>query len=298
MKKWIPLLCLALCLLLSLPALAERIDPEREGSLTLRLMEAGHGLPGATFEVFRVAEMDEEARFVLLSGYQAGNVDINRLEGAQDWADLAERLSKQVKGHGTAASTNQQGKAVFSKLDCGLYLVLGQRAEIGHWVYEFAPFLVAVPEKADGGWQYDAVADVKYLRSPQLFDLKVIKYWKDSGYTDQRPKTIKVDLYCNGAVDRTVELNASNNWSYTFYGLETRHTWMVREQTVPNGYQATYGEQNGAQIITNTYTAPSSGQQTIPQTGLLWWPVPVMAVLGMTLLIIGLLLRRKWSNEQ
>ncbi|MBO5502269.1 MAG: Cna B-type domain-containing protein [Clostridia bacterium] len=297
MKKWMPLLCLALCVLLALPAYAERVDPDHAASLTLRLTESGVGLSGATFEVFRVAEMDDDARLAMLDSYQAGSVDINRVEGAEAWAALAERLAKQVRGSGLVAKTNQQGRAVLSDLPSGLYLVLGQRTEIGHWIYDFAPFLVSVPGKNGDHWQYDAVADVKYQRSPQIFDMKVIKYWQDAGYVDQRPKAIKVDLYCNGAVERTVELNAGNRWSYTFTGLETRHTWMVREQTVPSGYRVAYGEQSGAQTITNTYVVKEPGQQVIPQTGLLWWPVPVMAVLGLAMLMIGLAMRRKWSNE-
>ena len=265
--------------------------------MTLRLTESGVGLPGATFEVFRVAEMDDDARFVMIDGYQPGNVDINKVEDAESWARLAEQLAKQVKAPGLAAKTNQQGRALFSDLPSGLYLVLGQRTEIGHWIYGFAPFMVSVPGTNDDRWQYDVAADVKFQRNPQLFDMKVIKYWQDAGYVDQRPKSIKVDLYRNGAVERTVELNASNRWSYTFTGLETRHTWMVREQSVPSGYRAAYGEQAGAQIITNTYTAKEAGQQVIPQTGLLWWPVPVMALLGMAMLLIGLAMRQKWSNE-
>lgn len=298
MKKWMPLLCLALCLLLPLTALAERVQPDHDASLTLRLTEAGVGLPGATFEVFRVAAMDDDARFTMLSGYQAGNVDINKLEGAEAWAKLAERLAAQVNAPGAVASTNQQGKAVFDPLESGLYLVLGERVEIGHWIYEFAPFMVSVPGKTGDSWQYDAVADVKYLRSPITFDMKVVKTWKDAGYVDQRPKSIKVDLYCDGAVAGTVELNARNNWTHTFTGLETMHTWTVREQTVPSGYRVTYEEKDGAQLILNTYVQQVPGQQVIPQTGLLWWPVPLMAVLGATLLVIGVALRRKWSNEQ
>lgn len=297
MKKWMPLLCLVLCLLLPLSAWAERVEPDHAASLTLWVTHGGVGLPGASFEVFRVAEMDRDARFVMLSGYQAGSADINKVDGAAAWASLAERLAKQAGTPTAKAVTDQQGKALFADLQSGLYLVKGQPLEKGDYVYEYAPFMVSVPGKAEGKWQYDVTADVKVEPRPLLFDMPVIKYWKDPGYVDKRPDEITVDLYCDGAVLQSVKLNARNHWKHTFEDLERTHTWMVKEQKVPSGYKVTYDTSNGAQIITNTYVKQVPGQQTIPQTGLMWWPVPVMAVLGLTLVIIGLAMRRKWSNE-
>ena len=36
---------------------------------------------------------------------------------------------------------------------------------------------------------------------------------------------------------------------------------------------------------------------TIPETGQLWWPVPILAGAGMILFVIGWILHRKWSQE-
>ena len=38
------------------------------------------------------------------------------------------------------------------------------------------------------------------------------------------------------------------------------------------------------------------GQPTLPQTGLLWWPVPVLICAGLLLLLLGLL-RRKGASH-
>jgi len=43
---------------------------------------------------------------------------------------------------------------------------------------------------------------------------------------------------------------------------------------------------------TVTYT-PGKSYVYLPQTGQLWWPVPVLAALGVVLVISGLLLRRR-----
>ena len=46
-------------------------------------------------------------------------------------------------------------------------------------------------------------------------------------------------------------------------------------------------------------TAPPSpgGGKKLPQTGQLWWPVPILAGAGMILFVIGWILHRKWSQE-
>lgn len=297
MKKWITVLCLVLCLALPMAAGAERVQPEHTASLTLQLTEAGKGLPGATFTVYRVAEMDSDARFALLPGYAAPGVDINEVKGAAAWSALAETFLKQAGTPTAAAVTNGQGKALFSRVNTGLYLVVGQPVEIGHWVYRYAPFMVSVPGKDADGWQYDVLAEVKHEKEAVTCELTIIKFWQDSGYTSQRPGGITVGLYCDGVLAQNLVLNAANNWRCKVEGLETIHKWTVQEMSVPAGYTVAYGQQDGALTITNTYKAPPSSGSTIPQTGLLWWPVPVLAVLGLTLMIIGLAMRRKWRID-
>lgn len=296
MKRRIALLGLVLCLILPLLVLAEGVQPDHTASLTLRLSENGNGLAGAGFEIFRVAEMNDQARFELLDGYDVGSTDINEVKGAAAWEELARRLAQQAHAP-AAAVTDAQGNASFPSLPTGLYLVMGSPVEIGHWAYEFAPFMVSVPDKDGDRWRYDVVAEVKYQRTPLTTDVKVIKLWKDSGRTSERPSQITVGLYRNGVQYQVVKLNAGNNWSYLFRGLESIHEWTVQELPVPTGYTAEYSEQNGALVIINTIKAKQPVSGNIPQTGLLWWPVPLMAVLGMTLVIIGLLLRRKWRID-
>lgn len=297
MKKWIAWLCLALCLVLPLSALAQIIQPEHAASLTLRLTEDGAGLPGASFRVYRVAAFDNDARFVLQEGFDAGDVDINKVEGTAAWSALAQAMLAQVQDATASATTNDRGLAVMDGLETGLYLVVGQPVEIGYWAYDFAPFMVVVPCKDGEAWDYDVVADVKHERTAVTCDIKIMKVWKDEGYSKLRPENITVELLCDGQVAYTVVLNAGNNWTYEFIDLETAHQWTVRETTVPEGYVVEYSQQDDTLVITNTLTTMPTTPPDIPQTGLTWWPVPLMAILGLTLVIIGWAMRRKWSNE-
>ena len=263
------LLCLLRCLLL-LPCVA----CAGQGSITLSLMVEGNGLAGAEFSVYRVAALVNGASFALLPGYDAGDYDVNKLESAGDWAALAELLADQA----TSGGTN------------------GKKAELGGWIYDFAPFVMSLPGKEDGGWSRDVQADVKHEREPVKCDIRMVKLWKDEGYTKQRPESIKVDLLRNGEKHMELELNAANNWSQIVTGLESIHEWTAKEQ-VPEGYQVEYAWQEGALVITNTLIKKPAPPPDIPQTGLTWWPVPVLGILGAVLFIIGWAMRRRESID-
>jgi hypothetical protein len=301
MKKRIILLCLVLCLLLPAMAQAAALQPDHAASLTLRVTDEGAGLAGVRFEVFRVAAVDENARFTLLEGYHAGNVDINRVEGAAAWASLAETLAAQVTAPTAAAVTDPSGEAVFANVKTGLYLAVGYPIEIVDTAYDFAPFLVSVPGKQGDTWVYAAQADVKHTETGLLRDVRIIKYWQDGNRTAYRPEQITVGLYCDGVLHSTAVLNAANGWMQTYQGLAAAHTWTVQELEVPANYTVSYTVSDDALIVVNTLQAnplDPSNPDNIPQTGLLWWPVPVLAVLGLVLILTGCLLRRKVNADE
>ena len=45
--------------------------------------------------------------------------------------------------------------------------------------------------------------------------------------------------------------------------------------------------------FTNPYKVPPSGPPILPQTGMLWWPVPVLLCAGLLSLLIGVMRRRR-----
>ena len=63
---------------------------------------------------------------------------------------------------------------------------------------------------------------------------------------------------------------------------------------MPNGYTVTMAQEGNVFVLTNTY--PRKQPPTLPQTGMLWWPVPILACAGLALLITGLILRRKQGD--
>ena len=285
------LLTLALCLVLcacAWPSAANAFEP------------VDLSLPGVTFTLHQVAGMTEEAQFELLSGYSAFTGDINKLQTAADWAAAAAAMQSLAAGVAADAScvTDANGLAAFSGLKPGLYLVSGAPLEIAPWAYSFSPFIVSLPTRdQNDNWIYDVISDIKLERTPAVTSIEVVKLWSDEGYEKNRPNEIYVDLYQDGEQLMAAQLHAGNSWSYTFTNLPAAHTYTIQERKVPNGYEASYETVNGVLVVRNTYKVEATPVPEIPQTGQLWWPVPLLAGLGTILFVMGFIVHRKWSQE-
>ncbi len=109
--------------------------------------------------------------------------------------------------------------------------------------------------------------------TPGKTSLTVTKVWDDNNDQDGiRPDTIQVQLYANGkeVEGGLVTLKASENWTYTWIGLDENLTYKVKEVSDIDGYTATVSDvENGNVTITNTHTPttpdkPSSDEPTTP----------------------------------
>lgn len=183
----------------------------------------------------------------------------------------------------------------FEGLSPGLYLVLGESYTQGNTVFTPSPMLFYLPGQGeDGGWEYEVTASCKFDQeetTDATVSRKVQKVWKDSGNQSKRPEMVFVQLLENGAVVDTVALSEENNWEYTWEGLDASSRWQVAETGVPDGYTVTVTQEGTLFVVTNTY--PGKTPSKLPQTGLLWWPVPLLACAGLVLVIAGAAARRR-----
>lgn len=163
--------------------------------------------------------------------------------------------------------------------------------------------------------------------------VRVYKMWRDDAGTTARPENLTVNLYQDALVIDTVTLNEANEWSYHWEDLPEEAVYAVLESDIPEGYQVSVAEEGNAFVITNTYApehhlgggggvgvgggtgVAGEGYDTdvegddyhndyetevedaLTQTGLLVWPVPVLAIAGLVFLSLGLLLKGKPTNE-
>jgi len=300
------LLTKAMCLLLCVfvwPSAAyafEPVDLSHPVSLTIYANDEDIPLAGVGFELYRVADLNEYAQFELLPMYSGFSGDINKLENAGEWVAAAEEFKMLAADAipDAAETSREDGLATFDYLTPGLYLVTGAPVEILPWTYTFTPFMVSIPTRdVNDEWLYDVFSDVKLEKLPALIDIDVVKIWDDEGHESDRPNTIYVDLYCDGEPIDVAMLYPGNSWSHTFTGLSAAHEYTVKEREVLHWYTVTYEVVNGVLVIRNTHRTDGTPVPDIPATGQLWWPVPVLAGVGMLLLIAGWYIQRKWSQE-
>ena len=215
-----------------------------------------------------------------------------------------------------SGKTNDKGVVSFpstgKSLKAGLYFVLGHRHTQNGYRYDPAPFMVMLPglDKENNIWVYDVTLNAKFDSSQipdnpddNTIDRKVLKVWADDGHEKDRPKEVIVQLLRDGKVYDTVTLNAANNWRYTWSGLDNSYTWTVVEKEL-EGYTVQVTREGITFVVTNTYnenipdkpTTPT--KPTLPKTGQLWWPVPILISVGLLFTVIGLVRHRGNADEK
>ena len=309
-KRVMPIL-IAVLMLVSLAApfayAYEKIDMSKPATLTVEFT-GGPTVAGVEFRAYLIATVDENANFTFEDAIAAYGVAMP--DDQAGYRALAETLSGYIARDGVTptatAITDAQGKAEFGQLEKGMYLVLADRYTNPEdkMTYIFSPSLVAVPNSTDGNsWIYDVTISPKYTTVPpvpetpgETIDINVIKIWSGEANKDKRPTSVCAELICDGQVIDTVILDSTNNWRHTWTELDATKTYNVTEKEVPMGYTVTI-VRDGNTFTMNNYSGdvpPSTPPNTprLPNTGQLWWPVPILAGLGLAFIIAGKLRKR------
>lgn len=309
----IAVLCLAMMALLApLTARAAEAVKTDKSDCTLSIQHAYDGLPlgGAAFDIYYVASMTAEPELAVAEPFSPYPIPALGMDQEQ-WQDYAETLAGYIARDGIkpAASkvTDVNGAVRFDGLRTGLYLVIADKAVKGDYTYEVSPFMVSVPslDESNNAWNYDVISTTKTTRLyTPLIDVTIKKTWNDSGYESARPKAVTFDLFCDGEVYDTVVLNEGNQWTASWEDLDAKRTWSVAEHEV-EGYTVKVSRNSGTFVINNSYVVPGGSGEgdngdgdggsggKLPQTGMLWWPVAVLAAAGLGLVLAGVIRRRQ-----
>lgn len=179
--------------------------------------------------------------------------------------------------------------SVFSNLELGIYLIVPS----GNDEYVFQPSLVSITSGSE------ITSELKYEKKESLTSLHVLKTWKNDS-KKKRPTSVSVDLLqtdSNGetsVIDKQV-LSSDNAWSYTWDNLSSSYSYRVLESKVPSGYTESVVQEKNTVVLTNTanktITDKKKTDKELPLTGQLWWPVPVLLFVGMSLFGLGKYLR-------
>ncbi len=351
-----------MAVILLVPAFAETIALDKNCSLTLNYIVDGKPIPDASFNIFYVANISANGDSFSPVG-KFRDYPINwTFTDSEMMRDTAYTLAGYIARDGLIPSygslTDEDGAVSFPGEDGtmlpGLYLISGDRIYIDEDVVTVTPSLVTLPfyDEKTGEWSYDLTAIPKFDHDKAHSDTdtvncSVLKVWEgDEKHPEARPKSVTVILLRDGELFDTKELNAENNWRYTWEKLSAKHYWVALEKETEN-YQVLVSRNETTFIIKNTYVPPvppeetTSGEETtvpgettttpddetttrpdgetttspegttlpeetttsttpentLPNTGMLWWPVTVFAVAGLLLFIMGWVMLRRYEYD-
>ena len=126
---------------------------------------------------------------------------------------------------------------------------------------------LSVPIDLDNEYA-NRVGEIDWIFLVEGFDMEdstvtVRKLWEDTG--ENRPDSILVELLENEKVSEEIELNADNQWTFTWTDLDEKSDWSVREVEVPKNYEVSYSKEGHITTITNTEkkkeTPPSTPEE-------------------------------------
>ena len=303
MRNLLLIIIISICitLLLAAPVYAFNDGPS---NLTIVMEYGDTRLPGIKVSICRVADLKEVSgtpTYVIVPAFSATGVDFSNLTKEKNLA-LATSLNSYALIQNIARqteTTDKIGRAVFSNLSAGLYLVAHQDGASSG--YSIAPYLISVPYPVEGRireWDYDVVIFPKTeptKRNIDTISVNVFKIWAQAA---THPESVQVQLYRNGSVHGdAVTLNAANYWSHKWEGLSAADTWTVDEASVPIGYtKIVSGNSLVGFIVTNTKNPdipdPPPPDDHAPKTGdTRSWTAPIL--LGVAGLVVTIYVIRK-----
>ena len=302
MKKLISaLFAFALIFSLTLTALAANpVGTDKESSLTLVYKHLDKYFEGLEIKTYRIADASEDGTFELCAPFDSMPVSIHGITTQAEWAVVTSTLASYAKAdklEPTAkAATDEKGTVKFEKLSPGMYLTLAVKYEAEEEITKFENFITVIPATdTEGNHNYDVTAYPKCESSKPTVDIityKVVKLWADTGYTNKRPKEVKIDILRDGEIYATESLTAKNNWTYSWTCENDGAEWHAVERNVPDNYTVSVTSNGKTIIITNTYDSPDSSAPQTGDTFVLWPYILILGFCGGIILIIAIWRKR------
>lgn len=234
--------------------------------------------------LYRVADEN----YKLVDAFSHYSIDLK-----QDVQGAANALENRILMDGIEAdacvTSDSSGKASFTGLESGIYLVVGKEV--------FQDGVFYMPQVSLVSLSGDLSVDLKVETSVKPSRIHVLKVWKRDS-KKSRPKSIEVCLLrSDGIVVDKVVLNSDNQWSTTWNNLSTSYTYSVMETSVPSGYKESCTREKDTIVLINTGSdkyCVEKKDEVLPNSGQLWWPVPVLLFVGLVLFGLG----RHLKNEE
>lgn len=263
------------------------VDFEGRGTIELLLKESTDGtmVPGAEISIVKIAkaiDKNNNLAFEYVDEISDCSLLVDEIKDVS--SELLECIDKSNLKYDKKITDNN-GMVKFNNLELGLYLIKQTNKLEGY--SSFLPFLIMIPEFIDDEWNYDIEATPK-TDIIKLMDITVRKEWNISS-NKMIPEEIEIQLIRGSQVIDTIKLNKDNDWKYTWEELEVSDEYRVLEVNVPDGYTASYRNEDGVFIIVNTDTLIKTSSNT--------WLIQGLALLGIIIITIGIICEKKECHE-
>lgn len=263
------------------------VDFEDKGTIELLLKESTDGtmVSGAEISIVKIAkaiDKNNNLAFEYVDEISDCSLLVDEIKDVS--SELLECVDKSNLKYDKKI-TDKNGMVKFNNLELGLYLIKQTNKLEGY--SSFLPFLIMIPEFIDDEWNYDIEATPK-TDIIKLMDIIVRKEWNISS-NKMIPEEIEVQLIRGSQVIDTIKLNKDNDWKYTWEELEVSDEYRVLEVNVPDGYTASYRNEDGVFIIVNTDTLIKTSSNT--------WLIQGLALLGIIIITIGIICEKKECHE-
>ena len=253
------------------------VQAAKNGSITIidKTYE-GKLLENINVKLYKVADFTDNSRseIVMKDAFKDFELDIDKLVSSDALEESARLCESFIREHSikplATTITDENGKAVFSDISDGIYLVMQSQVNSDEYTVTSVPFYVQVPfvdKNGNVNYQVTTYPKNEVVYPEDMDELSVIKIWKDNNNKDKmRPDYIEVGLYGNGQLKETVVLNNLNNWSYTWSDLSKDVVWNVEEIKVPDNHRMTSERNQNHITITNEFDSDGDSYE-IADTG-------------------------------
>ncbi len=259
------------------------VDLTQKGSINI-ILKGESNVVGAEIEIIKIGKpviKNNNLLFEYVDELKSCNFDINTKN-----INNIKKCIENKKLNNFIKLTNQNGEALFTNLDLGLYYI--KQNNIVKNYSQMEPILIMLPEEINNSFEYNIDATPK-IDIQDLIDLTIKKIWN----TDKKDKIldkVTIELYKDKEKIKTIILDANNNWQEIIESLPKSDKYSVKEINIPKDYTVSYNQNEYIFTITNTPSLVDTGQLT--------YIYEIILYIGFILIIVGLILKKRESNEK
>lgn len=259
------------------------VDLNKKGSISINL-KGENNIVGAEIQIIQIGKVNIINNNLVFE-YIDELTDCNYKLSDENIKNI-EVCIQNKKLNVTTKITDNNGKVLFDNLNLGVYYI----KQINKFknFSQMNPILIMLPKEINNSFEYNIDASPK-IEILDLTDIKIKKIW-NTGKKDKILNHVTIELYKDKEKIETVTLNEENNWEIVIEGLPKSDSYSVKEINLPKGYTVTYNLNEYTFTVTNTPSLVDTGQIT--------YVYNIILFIGIMLIIVGIILKRREINEK